>query len=95
MFSMLRISVADYILINDENEKKIYIDMNKLNFHDISINPFCVMCVTDVSDNVVNGNKNDISCITLSDGNLYLVKMSHEEAVKKVELSINDISLPF
>ena len=96
MFSMMRIEVADYVLHEDEKRKEMYIALDHIQFYNIYVNPFCVMTISEITDNVSTKEPTfDICLITLSDGNKFIVKKKPEDMLRILEMHIDGINLPY
>lgn len=96
MFSMMRIKVADYVLHEDEERKRMYIALDLIPFYAIYVNPFCVMKISEITDDVLTKESTtDICLITLSDGNRFIVKKKQEDLLRELESHIDGINLPY
>lgn len=96
MFSMMQIEVADYVLYEDEKRKQMYIDLDRIQFYNIYVNPFCVMTISEITYNVSTKEPTlDICLITLSDGNKFIVKKKPEDMLRILEMHIDGINLPY
>lgn len=96
MFSMMQIEVADYVLYEDEKRKQMYIALDRIQFYNIYVNPFCVMTISEITDNVSTKETTlGICLITLSDGNKFIVKKKPEDFLRILETHIDGINLPY
>jgi uncharacterized protein YlzI (FlbEa/FlbD family) len=99
MFQMLRIEVSEYIVSYSEPLNFYYIDINKLTYDEIYVNPFCIMSVNAIKDkmliNNIFGNDINYCIITFADGNEYIIHKSVEETNKMIGSTIDTIGLPF
>ena len=88
MFSMMQIEVADYVLHEDEKRKEMYIALDHIKFYNIYVNPFCVMTISEITDNVSTKEPTlDICLITLSE--------KPEDMLRILEMHIDGINLPY